>query len=76
MIHSGKITQEVKDRYNGLLALSEDKLYAYWLANVAVNYRYGLYLGRASERSKKLLFARWVRFMREYVALPVGSEVQ
>jgi hypothetical protein len=69
-----KTYQEIKDRYIGLLSLPEAELHAYWLSNVAVNYWHGSYLDRATERSKKMLFNRWKKFIAKYVTLPCGVD--
>ncbi len=74
MIHSGCVSEEVQVRFRELLALSDAELYAHWLRNVAVNYWHGRYVVDSSERSKKLLFGRWKRFLQRYVEAPVGAE--
>ena len=73
MVATRRIYPEIKDRYVSLLALSDAELHVYWESKVTVNYWGGSYNDRATDRSKKMMFNRWKKYIVKYVDSPLGA---
>ena len=69
------MSETSKLAFHVLLQLPESKIYEHWLVHVAKDRDHGLYLSRVSERSKRLAFLYYLRWLRRVDVAPVGVEV-
>ena len=69
------MSETQKLAFHVLVSLPEDKIYEHWLKHVAKDRDHGLFLQHASERSKRLAFKYYLRWLKRVDVAPVGVEV-